>query len=145
MKRCTRCRDEKPLAEFYRQKTTKDGRGSWCKVCQNQNVKEWRAANHVQTDSDRDRAYRHKYKLSVVEYEELLAAQGGVCAICSIPPGKRRLHVDHDHATGKVRGILCNSCNTGLGHFRDDPVLLDLARRYLTQPMETASSPACRA
>jgi Recombination endonuclease VII len=48
-------------------------------------------------------------------YPELFEAQGGVCAICGKPPGERALHVDHDHETGQVRGLLCYSCNTKLG------------------------------
>ena len=48
------------------------------------------------------------------DYDRMLAAQGGVCAICGSPPKTRRLHVDHDHATGKVRGLLCHRCNRAL-------------------------------
>ena len=56
-------------------------------------------------------AYRSRLGLTLDDYERLLADQGGVCAICKRPPKKRRLHVDHDHATGKVRGLLCFTCN----------------------------------
>jgi hypothetical protein len=48
------------------------------------------------------------------DYDRLLAAQGGGCAICKAPPKTRRLHVDHDHKTGAVRGLLCHRCNRGL-------------------------------
>ena len=48
------------------------------------------------------------------DYERLLTAQGGHCALCLTKPKSRRLHVDHDHATGRIRGLLCQSCNTGL-------------------------------
>lgn len=63
----------------------------------------------------------------------LLARQGGKCAICGTdrPGGRGTFHVDHDHATGKVRALLCNACNTGLGAFRDDPVRLRAAADYL--------------
>lgn len=70
---------------------------------------------------------RRKYGLTGDEYDRLLAAQGGLCAICRQPErlmgrGRvRRLAVDHDHRTGRVRGLLCASCNTILGHLRDDP------------------------
>ena len=50
------------------------------------------------------------------------------CVICGIEDA---LVVDHDHVTGKVRGMLCNHCNRGLGHFRDDPILLEFAAQYL--------------
>lgn len=59
-------------------------------------------------------ARRARQLLSPDEYEALLEAQGGVCAICGNPPAKRRLSVDHDHATGKVRGLLCFRCNRAL-------------------------------
>lgn len=64
----------------------------------------------------------------------MLAAQNGGCAICSTttPDGNaRRFHVDHDHETGKIRGLLCHSCNTGIGKLRDDPDLLLSAVAYL--------------
>lgn len=71
------------------------------------------------------------YGLTPEQYEEMLAAQGGGCAICGDPPGERQHAVDHDHATGEVRGILCHSCNLSIGGFRDDPSLLVAAIDYL--------------
>ena len=64
-------------------------------------------------------------------YRVLLEKQGGVCAICQLPPGPRRFAVDHDHVTGRTRGLLCLKCNTGLGQFNDSPALLASAMRYL--------------
>jgi recombination endonuclease VII len=77
-------------------------------------------------------AFREKlYGLSLVEYREKLVAQNGLCAICGGPPGKRSLNVDHDHVSGKVRDLLCPTCNVGLGGLRDDPVLLRKAADYI--------------
>jgi len=74
-----------------------------------------------------------KYNISADEYDALEAAQLGVCAICHLPQvAGRRLSVDHDHETGRVRGLLCSTCNSGLGMFKDDPRLLKLAFHYLT-------------
>ena len=62
----------------------------------------------------------------------MLAAQGGVCALCHRPPlAGKTLHVDHDHATGRVRGVLCFTCNNALGDFEDDPGRLRGAASYL--------------
>lgn len=78
-----------------------------------------------------------KYNLTPEQHDEMLAAQNGLCALCGNPPdpnGVRaasRLHVDHDHLTGVVRELLCNVCNQGLGHFRDDPALLRAAADYI--------------
>ncbi len=87
---------------------------------------------------------RRKFKITGEEYDALLAAQGGVCAICGQDGTKRHartgnavlMHVDHDHATGKVRGILCSACNTSLGLFHDDPVLLRAAAAYIERHRE---------
>jgi hypothetical protein len=67
------------------------------------------------------------------QIKELEAEQGGVCAICGKPPkvGGRRLSVDHDHATGKIRGMLCTRCNTALGSFDDDIERITKAADYL--------------
>lgn len=71
------------------------------------------------------------YGLTVVELNELLA-QHAVCAICATDAwGEKGPQVDHNHATGAVRGILCTSCNNGLGRFKDDPTLLRAAADYL--------------
>ncbi len=61
----------------------------------------------------------------------MLSAQGGVCAICNQPPTKHRLAVDHDHASGRVRGLLHNTCNAALGALRDSVAVLDSAKSYL--------------
>ena len=75
------------------------------------------------------------YGLTVEAYEALLAAQGGVCAICRRPPAadgrQKRLHVDHDHATDAVRGLLCSNCNTALGLLDDDVDRIAAAIFYL--------------
>lgn len=72
---------------------------------------------------------RLKYGLTDAEYSHLLVEQDGLCAICYEEPAT---HVDHDHVTGEVRGILCRSCNLGIGHLRDDVELLRAAIEYLT-------------
>ena len=96
---------------------------------------------HIQTSCDwqhrnKDRVFANNIKrnfgISVKQYSELLKNQGGVCAICgSIPNAKKRMAIDHDHKTGRIRGLLCHMCNLSLGGFRDDPEMLKAAIVYL--------------
>jgi hypothetical protein len=74
--------------------------------------------------------YRYRYGLTVEEYEKMLAAQDGKCAICRNPPKTRRLSVDHDHDTGAVRQLLCHPCNHGIAHL-EDPFWFANATDYL--------------
>lgn len=90
--------------------------------------------------------YRHKngrllrqYGISLDEYNKILLEQNNACKICNKPETKMHknivtdLAVDHDHVTGKVRGLLCFNCNLGLGKFQDDPIILEKAIKYLSQ------------
>lgn len=75
-----------------------------------------------------------KYGISEETYKVLEESQNFKCKICSKPKEDLRygvLQVDHDHETGRVRGLLCNNCNTGLGHFKDNPTHLLRAIQYL--------------
>lgn len=98
--------------------------------------------NELRRGSQRVRDYNRqkqleRYGITVALHDEMLANQGGLCAICGSPPdpnGTRatsRLHVDHDHLTGRVRQLLCNNCNRGVGCFADDPVRLRAAAEYI--------------
>jgi DNA-directed RNA polymerase subunit RPC12/RpoP len=80
-----------------------------------------------------DAIIRRQYGISMEEFDGLLAFQGGGCAICSKPIEelRRRMNIDHDHKNGKVRGILCSGCNTGLGHLGDNIEGLKKALYYL--------------
>lgn len=88
--------------------------------------------------ADRGRRTRLKtYGLTEVDYQRMLATQNGRCAICGTTQGRRKsddhpLYVDHDHKTGKVRGLLCQPCNSALGMFEDDPERLRKAIAYLS-------------
>lgn len=75
-----------------------------------------------------------KYNLSLAEYDEMLSAQDGSCAICrKVPKPDKCLAVDHDHVTGKVRGLLCGNCNRGIGYFRDSVYTTIRAAAYLEE------------
>jgi hypothetical protein len=71
-------------------------------------------------------------EITETDYQAMLIKQHGTCAICSKPTGKRRLDIDHDHDTGKVRGLLCLNCNRAIGLFNEDPHRLVSAIEYLT-------------
>ncbi len=92
-------------------------------------------ARHYEKNKLRQRLA--KYSISVEDYRELVECQGGVCAICGQPEtamraGKvKELHIDHDHATDTVRGLLCGRCNVGIGMFCEDEVRLRAAVVYL--------------
>jgi hypothetical protein len=76
----------------------------------------------------------YRYGITSDEYDQLLVDQGGVCAVCGLPETsnfKSRLSVDHNHETGRVRGLLCNTCNRALGLLRDNPEVLRNAASYL--------------
>jgi hypothetical protein len=78
-----------------------------------------------------DTTLRHKYGITQSQYEEMLMTQCSQCAICG--DDSDRLRVDHDHATGKVRGLLCHHCNVALGSFKDTPAYLRAAASYLEE------------
>ena len=113
---CTRCKTGKPpTAEFFPLHNKKaNGLDSWCRECRAQ----YRNAN-----------CRGKFR-NVIS-DELLADIKKTITECVICGSDESLVVDHDHKTGKIRGMLCNHCNRGLGHFRDDPELLVFAAEYL--------------
>ena len=90
----------------------------------------WKRANRERwLDANR----KSKHGVPYGFYAEQLAIQGGCCAICKAPEASHAtsFHVDHDHATGQIRSLLCDLCNRGLGYFKDNPALLSQAADYL--------------
>ena len=111
--------------------------GAWCKQCcvlKNKTVYKQRVRNST----------LKKYNLTHDSYIELLQQQDCVCKICGIPadkaPGKGVLCVDHDHETNKIRGLLCSRCNTGIGLFFDDVLILQNAINYLKQANQSGKA-----
>ncbi|KQO05064.1 hypothetical protein ASF06_18645 [Agreia sp. Leaf244] len=89
----------------------------------------------------RRRRLRERYKLTTEEFDELRESQAGRCAICGKEDSSESgLVVDHDHRTGRVRGLLCNGCNVGLGFLQDDHEVLTAAAAYLVDFSRQASS-----
>jgi len=139
-KRCSKCKESKPLTEFNKSRGSSDGLHNYCRKCCRVHEREWRA-KHGNTPEYRARcsANERKRRYGIDNYDELLEKQAGVCAICGNTEtatlrGKvKRLAVDHDHATGKIRGLLCNNCNNMLGRSQDNPDTLRKAANYLEQ------------
>jgi hypothetical protein len=142
-KRCLKCREVKPLSDFYRDTSRKDGLYPYCRECTRNNVLYYVDKRRV-TKEGRERsrlwswtAVLKTYGLTPEKYKVLLEEQDGVCAICRNPEtfknkdGLRPLCVDHDHASGKIRGLLCHSCNVALGHFGEDLGRMEKAMEYL--------------
>ena len=121
---CTKCKVDKPLsAEYFPlHNKTKSGFDSWCKAC--------RAMYRSETR-------RGIYRAMISD--ELLKDIVETVTECVICGSTEKLVVDHCHTTNQVRGMLCNHCNRGLGHFRDDPALLEFARIYLLSYSNTTS------
>ncbi|MER5221559.1 endonuclease VII domain-containing protein [Streptomyces flaveus] len=110
-KHCRGCGEVKPYSEWHRKNSAPDGLASRCKAAAG-------PAGHL----------RRKYGITEAERDELIASQMGLCAICLKAPA---VQVDHCHKTGRVRGVLCFNCNSGLGLLRDDPAAMNRAADYL--------------
>jgi len=129
---CARCGTVRPLDEYYRRTSSRDGRRGVCTEC----TRRAAARRHQATrDAARNRRYIARYGITAADVDELRAAQHYRCALCGrhedrLPLG---LMVDHDHRSGTVRALLCHSCNAGLGHFRESPDTLRAAIAYLAR------------
>lgn len=95
-----------------------------------------RAKENPKAYSEADYYMRQKFGMTLDDYHRLLEEQGGGCAVCGKPPGKKRLHIDHDHQTLAVRGLLCQHCNVALGFVRDDVDILAGLMAYLIASKE---------
>lgn len=109
-------------------------------------AREWYHKNkhkhkHKEKIKNRRTWLKIQYGMTLQDYDAMLAKQGGVCAIHRGPNNiNQPFHVDHDHKTGKVRGLLCNNCNTILGHAKDSILVLEAAIRYLEEHNGTEAS-----
>ena len=99
----------------------------------NAQVKNWQKRNPAKV---KEQCWRRTgINITFDVFQRLLSEQSNGCAICRIPIG-RSAHVDHDHTTGLVRGLLCSNCNQGLGHFKDSTLILEAAVQYVANHIE---------
>ena len=159
-KRCKKCDTVKPLEEYYRATGARDGYRGECKACNAAasraryvadpatavaRVKRWQQANPERLNAyrrqrranpdikraERSSYLQRKYGLTIEEYDQMLGSQDGRCGVCGREPSATySLHVDHDHQTGRIRGLLCFVCNSSLGEL-DDFDLLWAALTYV--------------
>lgn len=125
---CRKCNEEKELTEFRKDPSTKSGYNHTCKAC----LKIAYANSPKQKEAARRRHIKATYGIDMKVYDQLYEQQGGKCAICG-SNGETVLYVDHCHNNSNVRGLLCHSCNIGLGMFKDNHVLLTAAIQYLKE------------
>lgn len=134
-KTCSRCKVEQERTAFSTRGKGSSLLSSWCRRCVSAaQADRYRRNIDREREARRPQQWRRKYGIGPEQYAELLAKQGGKCAICgTTDPGRGReyLCVDHDHSSGTVRGLLCSPCNYALGQFKDDPDLLRAALEYL--------------
>jgi hypothetical protein len=143
MKVCRMCNQSKPVDAFHRDKNRKDGYYVYCKVCVKRYQqtglrlvggmeyrKKFYAENRDRLVADMKRRFRLKrYGVTQQQFIEMLMRQGHQCAICHDPLDKP--YVDHDHASGTVRGLLCGACNSGIGMLKESTDVLRAAITYI--------------
>lgn len=129
MKRCGKCGAEGGPETFYVNRASKDGLTSYCRSCNKKSGAARRAAKPGYAVAQ----YRLKqYGIEHHEFASLVTRQAGLCAICELKMKPGHTCVDHDHLTGEVRGLLCRTCNIGIGHLRDSPTLITSALEYVS-------------
>lgn len=167
-KRCSKCREVKPLGDFYRAAGMRDGYRNDCKRCNlaakherymadpeptKARVRQWQKDNPERYREmlrrirespegkrrEREGHLRRTHGITQADYDAMFQAQKGRCKICGRRPAKgKSLHIDHDHVTGRIRGLLCSSCNHALGLFAESPERLRRAAEYATRPKPAA-------
>lgn len=132
-KRCSRCGRTLPLTAFYKNRSRRDGVCTYCIECKGQYSRElyakdpykfdrqrtaYRASEHGKTRKRRS-LFMRKYNLTLEQHKQLYLDQNGCCALCGDSTSYDKIDTDHSHQTGKVRGLLCHRCNTGIGFLGD--------------------------
>lgn len=144
---CATCKVEKEASEFQNCIYCTGGINGRCKECLNKYRKKY-YMDKEEYKKTKKKQYKHKpgtreymmevrlmrdFRMTIDEYNELFVKQEGRCAICGKHQSEmnKAIHVDHDHVTGEIRGLLCDKCNFGLGMFKDDPELMIKAANYI--------------
>lgn len=139
MRICSKCKKEKSLSEFYKDKSSKDGYCCWCKKCKDKSTKKFRKKNpEWQQNYMKEYHLKNNYDISYEDFLNLYNEQNGQCGICKkyisidIDSEKHlKANVDHNHTNKKVRGLLCENCNRAIGLLEDNITNLYNAIEYL--------------
>ncbi len=159
-KRCTKCEIRLPKNKFAKNPKGRGGLEPQCKECRSQWNREYYKRNRKRINQ-RNKEYwqknrewfarrqteyqktkrgrevfrrghlKYAYGISLERHEQMYVDQGGCCPVCGEAVLYNKIHTDHDHKTGKVRGLLCRKCNLMLGYAEDDPSVLESAAKYL--------------
>lgn len=141
-KKCNMCREVLSVEKFYKLTfIKKDGTKSktiaWCcKDCNKKRGEKWRKENPRKVKAiDRKKYLKDEFNMTSAEYDNLLSSQNYCCKICGVHKDnvKNHLSVDHCHKTGKIRGLLCIKCNSGIGFFNEDKGIINKAIKYLEE------------
>ena len=134
---CTKCGEDKPLSEYNKRSASRDGLTSRCTDCLNTKAMQTRAKKPNDT---RGYNLKKRFNISIDDYNHIFLKQRGLCAICTKPESTidkkgniKWLAVDHNHTTQEIRGLLCSSCNTGIGLLGDSEKVLKSAIKYLKE------------
>lgn len=128
---CNKCGELKPLFSFHKSKGNPDGLKYHCKECD----KIYRGTHQKTAFYHQRKNRKSKFGITVEDYDRIFDKQKGCCAICRMHQTElpRALGVDHNHETGKIRGLLCSYCNRGLGYFKESRGCLIKAIQYITK------------
>lgn len=139
---CTKCKLVKRINQFVIDKRCKSRISSWCKQCKLVYDTLWAKQNNEKSIRvSRESNLKTNYGISLFDYNRMFEKQKGLCAICG---QKKFLDVDHDHSTGKFRGLLCGNCNRGLGVFQESLPILLSACDYLFEHLDTNENKDCQ-
>jgi hypothetical protein len=134
-KTCSKCKEKKPHSAFNKRTASRDGLDARCGDCKRTKAMQKRASDPNIT---RAANLKTRFNISIDEYNNLFLKQKGKCAICHQAESQldskgkvKWLSVDHNHSKGDIRGLLCNSCNTGIGKLGDSITVLESAVKYL--------------
>lgn len=127
MRRCSSCGEIKDLGSFPSHKGKPLDKSYYCKPCCVRKTRDQYTKEEIKV-KNRKHNLQHKYGLSLEDFDNLLEDQNYLCKICK---EEKELVVDHCHNSGRVRGLLCRECNSGLGMFKDSILYLQAAQEYL--------------